>query len=46
MDVEIDPEKVKNIFDGIRFDQCGAMCKSGKPCSVAVHKNEKCWRHK
>jgi hypothetical protein len=46
MDVEIDPEKVKNMFDGIRFDQCGAMCKSGKPCSVAVHGDERCWRHK
>ena len=46
MNVEIDPEKVKTMFDGIKLDQCGAPCKNGKPCGVAVHKNERCWRHK
>jgi hypothetical protein len=46
MNVEIDPEKVKTMFDGIKLDQCGAMCKNGKPCGIAVHENERCWRHK
>jgi hypothetical protein len=46
MNVEIDPEKVHRMFDGIRLDQCGAPCKNGKPCGIAVHKNEKCWRHR
>jgi hypothetical protein len=46
MDVEIDPEKVKNMFDDVRFYQCGAACKNGKPCGVAVHENERCWRHR
>jgi len=49
MDVEIDPEKVHKIFDGGFFDRtynCGAQCKSGKPCGVYVLKGEKCWRHK
>jgi len=46
MNVEIDPEKVHRMFEGIKLDQCGAPCKSGKPCGIAVHKNERCWRHK
>jgi hypothetical protein len=47
MDVEIDPEKVHQMFGGLEFkDNCGAMCKNGKPCGVWVHKNERCWRHK
>jgi hypothetical protein len=47
MDVEIDPEKVHQMFGGgLEFkDNCGAMCKNGKPCGVWVHKNERCWRH-
>jgi hypothetical protein len=43
MDVEIDPEKVHRMFDGVR--NCGAMCKSGKPCGVWVHGDVRCWRH-
>ena len=49
MNVEIDPEKVHKIFGGGVFDRtynCGAQCKSGKPCGVYVLKGEKCWRHK
>jgi hypothetical protein len=50
MKVTIDPEKVKKMEEDFEFlkkiQNCGAPCKSGKPCGVWVNGGGRCWRHK